>query len=149
MIQINSKVIGEIADRSATAEAFFTYAACRDRNSRNGVSDIKAIRAQMEKEGFTTVPQDLLVMFRELDKVGIGRLQGNQFKWSVPIKSVGQALAEPTKPKVERSAVTPPSNPKNLVFLFEGGKEISVTYTESLSKEDLQLLWNRLLKEVG
>ncbi len=142
---INTKSISEIAERSPTAEAFFTYAACRERNVREGISRLSAIRAQMAKEGFQPVPQDLLVMFRELEQQGIGKLQGNLFKWNVSIKKVGEAANPASEALVVKTHEKPKREVKTLVICFESGKEVSVTLSEPLTKEEASLVANKLV----
>ncbi len=149
MVQVNKNTIAEIAKKSPTAEAFFTYAACRERNVRQGVSRLPAIRAQMSVEGFHPVPKDLVSMFQELARAGVGTLQGKEFKWNVPIREVGQAgsIKEST-PHVEHhiNRVIPQAT-KDLVIMFDTNKEVSIKFTANLTKDEINFIAAKLLKE--
>lgn len=144
MTQLNAEKIAEILQRSPTAEAFATYAACRERNVRDGVSRLPAIRAQMAKEGFHPVPQDLLSMFRELERAGIGKLQGDQFKWSVSIKRVGEAIESPKPVKAESI----PTSAKELVIFFDKNKQVEVRFPENLTPAEIRFVADKLLQEI-
>lgn len=162
MQTFNEKTVQEIAQRTPTAEDFFTYASCRDRNAREGITKIQAIRAQMTKEGFNPIPQDLLSMFRELDRAGIGKLQGDMFKWYVPIKDVGSvALAiEAQKPKtsptkinvdniIKSQEVKPDSTNRELtmVLCLSAAKEVTIHFTPNLTHADVEFIKEKLLRE--
>lgn len=142
---INNSAIAEIADRTPTAEAFFTYAACRERNVREGISRLSAIRVQMAKEGFTPVPQDLLSMFRELEKVGVGQLKGDLFKWSVSIKEVGETISAPREHMAEIPKI--PKSIKTFAVYYDNGRHASISFTPNLTKEEIKFLAEQLLKE--
>lgn len=139
MLPAQVKTLSEIAQKTPTAEAFFTYAACRARNVREGVSRIPAIRAQMTKEGFHPVPQDLLAMFKELEKAGVGQLRGTQFKWHAPIKEIGNALTLKTEPVERRIAAT--------VEKAADGKALlgKILASVTLSPKEIMHLCDRLL----
>lgn len=139
-MSINNKVIAEIAQKSPTAGNFFTYAACRERNVRDGESRLSSIKSQMTKEGFIPVPQDLLLMFKELERIGVGILQGDKFKWLVPIKKIGDAIREPRREILSK-------HEKSLVICFDKHKEASVLYTPNLTKADVHFLCEKLLNE--
>lgn len=151
MTNINQQTIEEIAQRTPTSEAFFTYAACRERNVRAGVSSLPAIKAQMSLEGFHPVPQDLLVMFKELDRAGIGQLRGEKFKWNQPIKKVGEmgSVTKPSKPeKVQRAHHTITTLVERRITMCLGaGKDVEVTIRGNLSDDDCSFIAERLLKE--
>jgi hypothetical protein len=140
---MNTKAIVEIMQKSPTAEQFATYAACRERNARDGVTRLPAIRAQMTKEGFHPVPQDLLTMFRELERAGVGKLSGDKFQWSVSIKQVGEALVEP---KAEAPKQKPEVPTKRFVMCFGNNKEAEISYTSTLTKEEVEFLCSKLLQ---
>lgn len=145
---INNEKVVEILQKSPTAEAFATYAACRNRNVREGISRLPSIRAQMAKEGFHPVPQDLLSMFRELERAGIGHLWKDQFKWNVPIKEVASYLEVPKK-KTSAQVYTHQRAvaEKTLVMSFGTDKKVSITFTPNLSKEDVDFMISKMLKE--
>ncbi len=146
---LNNEKIAEIMQRSATAEAFATYAACRVRHARDGVSKLPTLRAQMLAEGFTPVPQDLLKMFRELEQAGVGKLQGDLFKWSVPIQHVGitpDKAAVEKAPKAVKPAPEAPKAQKSLVIFFDKERSISVQFP-SLTKEEVEFVAKKLLEE--
>lgn len=146
---MNTKAITEIAQKSPTSEAFFTYAACRERNVREGVSRLSAIKAQMTKEGFHPVPQDLLAMFRELERAGVGQLHGDMFRWHVSIRKVGEAVVAPKEaPSVPEIKPRPPTN-RSLVVYFDNGKEITADFTENLTRSEVENFCARLLKSCG
>lgn len=147
---INKNAIAEIAQKTPTAEAFFTYAACRERNVRDGVSRLSALRAQMIGEGFDPVPQELLSMFRELDRAGIGSLKGDFFRWGVPIKKVAEVVFE--KPaRVEPIQKDPlselPKALKSLVIYYADGKEMSISFTPNLTREEVRFALEKVLRE--
>lgn len=139
---LNQEKIAEILQRTPTAEAFANYAACRERNIREGVSKLPAIRAQMSKDGFQPVPQDLLSMFRELERAGVGELKNDMFKWSVSIKEVGRAL-NPAKNEVRPL----PTAHKSLVIFFDKNKEATISFTPNLSVEEVKFLAEKILNE--
>lgn len=148
---IDNEKIVEIAHKTPTSEAFMTYAACRDREVRDGVSQIDALRTQMAKEGFLPVPQDLAKMFKELHTAGVGELRGGMFKWHVSIKEVGKvgmgAKKTVTVPKkAPKPTALGEAGRSTVHMLFASGKEISISYTEKLTKEELDFLHKTLLK---
>lgn len=156
---IDNEKIAEIMQKSPTAEAFATYAACRERNVRDGISRLPAIRAQMAKEGFHPVPQDLLAMFRELERAGVGQLWKDQFKWNMPIKDVGAAFEAPKSetPRTQVAEVKPsahiaPANNHNrriLTMSLGEGKEVSLSFTPNLSREDIRFVMQKALRLCG
>jgi hypothetical protein len=119
----------------------------------------------MAMEGFDPVPQDLLIMFRELERAGIGTLKGECFKWNVSMKKVGLALEDPDKVfadggaiKREYMAVPKPrpvpeiaaqadKNPlKSVVMVLGPGREISIDFTPNLTRSDLDFVMAKLLQ---
>ena len=161
MAQINERVLTEIAEKSATAEAFFEYASKRTRNVRDGVSRIVQIKEQMRHEGYHTIPQDLLSMFKELERAGLGELKGDSFKWNVPIREVGMVVTKRgSRPKavphidpihhsnVHTFADTQRTTPaKSLTIMFASGKEATIQISASLSREEVRILTDKLLQE--
>ena len=145
MTELNTKTLVEIAQKSSTAESFFDYASKRERDVRNAESHIRALRVQMSKEGYHPVPQDLLSMFRELERAGVGVLRGDKFKWNVSVKKLGSAVTETPNAEVMRSAI--PTAQKSLVMCFDKHKEVSISFTPNLSKEEIGFLCEKLLKE--
>jgi hypothetical protein len=144
MTNVNSKAIVEIAERSKTAEAFLNYASTRERNVRGGITKLPAIRAQMHKEGLVAVPQDLLSMFRELERAGIGKLMGDKFQWYVSIRKVGEALeGKPIKEPSPIQAAT-----KSIVIYYGPNKEFKAEFTSNLGKEDLAFAMQKILWEM-
>lgn len=155
MTTINSKAIPEIFQKSPTAEAFATYAACRVRNVRGGTSRLPVIRTQMAKEGFEPVRQDLRSMFRELERAGVGTLKGEYFKWNVPIKTVGLAA---DVPRAHMAEIPPTEAPKrsyesktakaekNLTVYFESGNEVNITYTGVLTRDEADFICHKLTR---
>lgn len=139
---ISNEKIAEIMQQSPTAEAFSTYAACRERNVREGISRLPSIRAQMTKEGFNPVPQDLLTMFKELDRAGVGKLLKDEFKWNISIRDVG-VLAGPQAPLPPKREVSK----KTLVICFGENKDASISFTNNLTKEDIQFLASKMLQD--
>lgn len=161
-MSINMNLVPEILRRSPTAESFATYAARRERKARDGVSRLPAIRAQMAKDGFDPVPQDLLLMFRELERAGIGALKGEYFKWNVSMKKVGLALEGPDKIFTEGGAVkreymaipkpkaTHPlptrASVKSMVVVLGIGREVSIDFTANLTRADIDFVMTKLLQ---
>lgn len=146
---LNNKTISEIAQKSPTAEDFFTYAACRERHVRGGVSKLPDLRTQMKQEGFEPVPQDLLIMFRELHRAGVGELKGDTFKWNTSIKKVGEAVIGKTEILESKPAKTTASSriEKALVVWFDNKKHVSITFTPNLTKDEVSFLASKLLRE--
>lgn len=145
MTQVDNKRIAEIADRTPTSEAFFTYAACRSRNARDGVTPLRAIRQQLAKEGFLAVPQDLLSMFRELERAGVGVLnRAGEFKWNMPIKKVGEMVTH-------KEAVTEPTNIpvalKKVAVFFADNRQALLEFTPNLTKEEVAFLAQKIIDE--
>lgn len=137
----NSKTIAEITQRTPTSEAFAEYASKRERNVRGGVSRLSIIKAQMIKEGYHIVPQDLLAMFRQYHDQGLGELSGDLFKWHISIKQLGNV-------KEYKQRALPEKRPqKNLVVCFSSDKEASVSFTPNLTKEDIQFICDKMLQE--
>ncbi len=148
-MSMNEKEVSEILQKTPTAEAFATYAACRERDVRNGISRLPKIREQMKQEGFHPVPQDLLAMFRELERAGIGKLSGDKFKWFTSIKKVGSA-GSTQSPKMLDSGkkdIVIPKAQKTMVLFFDKNKEITVTFTPNLTRDDVAFLAEKILKE--
>lgn len=149
---LNKAKIVEIMRKSPTAEAFATYAACRERNIRDGVSKLPVIRTQLLKEGFHPVPQELVSMFRELERAGVGVLRGDQFQWHVSIKAIGEAAAahKPTKIKDEHYKQYPELTKrveKTLSICLGSGKDVTISFTTNLSKEDCAWICRELLQQ--
>jgi hypothetical protein len=140
-MNLNSKTIAEIAQKSPTAEAFFSYVSKRERNARGGVSKLPDIKAQLIKEDFNPVPQELLSMFRELERVGVGVLQGDTFKWSVPIKQVGKVL------KSDKVVSSIPKSKRTLAVYFDTQREIEMSFSSGLTREEAKLAMEKLLQQ--
>lgn len=153
MNHINPKAIVEISQKTPTAEDFFTYAACRERNVREGASSLPATRAQLLKEGFSPVAQDLLLMFRELERAGVGRLLGDKFHWNIPIKRLADIVVDKTTVQEKPINLEPrqllnfKSDKKTLVMIFADNREVTVSYSPGVTKEAILLLAERLLQE--
>lgn len=147
---INTERLADILQRSSTAEAFATYAACRERNARSGISKLSALRTQMQKEGFNPIPQDMLAMFKELEQAGLGQLRGDVFKWNLPLKRVGELAEEASVVKLPKPApqlnVEPEAVQRSLVVCFGGNKRVSISITGIVGKEELQMVVSELLK---
>lgn len=135
---LNPDTIMEISQKTPTAEAFFEYASQRERSVRSGLSRLPRIRAQMERAGFHPAPQDLLTMFRELERAGVGRLEGDKFQWQVPIRQLGEYVGAkaPAKPKT-----------RSFVIYFESGRQVSISYTQGLTKEESAFIADCLLTD--
>lgn len=141
MVQVNEKRISEILSQSPTAENFATYAACRQRNTKGGISPLREIRRQMRKEGFTPVPQELLSMFKELDRAGVGALKDGSFKWLLPIRDLGHLAAKDkqgpkVEPKPEPLAVPRSPDRGRLVVVFGVDRTVTVEYPGDISPEE-------------
>lgn len=151
MVQINKEVVAEILQKTPTAESFAAYAANRKREVRNGVSPLLAIRAQMESEGYIAVPEDLLLMFKELDRAGVGKLDRGRFKWHVPIKEVSEVLTGPKRteaPKAAPAASDP--NPSKVLFVsFGPSKDIKISLPGDLTNNEVRYLCSKILQECG
>lgn len=148
---LNPKTVGEIFQRTPTAEAFAAYAACRNRNVRLGISKLPGIRAQMTKEGFDPVPQDLLSMFKELERAGAGTLSDGTFKWNVPIKKIGEIVSdESPKEKIRLALVPPPKEGETtLIVCFPSGKTASISLSSKLTVEECQFMCDKILRTCG
>lgn len=149
MTIFESKLV-EIAQRNPTAENFFAYAAERERDIKLGVSRLPQLREQMRAAGYEPVPQDLLTTFRELERAGVGKLQGDRFRWDMPIKKLGEAVFGPKKekqpaPKAEPRAIE--THERTLVICFGKGREAAIRYTD-LTIEDVDFLREKLLLEM-
>lgn len=145
---MNLELVQTISKQSPTAEAFFDYAASRDRNVRDGISSIQSLRNQMSKDGFHPVTKDLRQMFAELEEAGIGELKGDKFKWNVSIKLVGKPSVKQPSPKI--GVIAKPTNPvqmKNTSIFFGDKKEIHIQFTNNLTQEDLVTALEKVLKE--
>ncbi len=145
MTQLNEGRLIEIAQKTPTAEEFFTYAAGRERNARDGITKLTQIREQMRIEGYHPVPQDLLSMFRELERAGVGKLEKDYFKWAVPIKTVGSTVT--AKPAAKVATPSIPLARKNLVIYFDKSREINLQFTANLTKEEIAFVAEKLLQE--
>lgn len=144
-MMINHEQVTEVLTENKTTEAFATYAACRERNARGGITSIPGIQHQMLKEGFNPIPEELNDMFKDLEKIGVGKLQGNLFKWHMPIRTLGEISQSAIKsPEVIE---TKPKIPMTLVVCFGKDREISITYQERLTRDEINFVVSKLLQE--
>ncbi len=149
MTQINEQVLNEIAERTPTAEQFFEYAATRERNVREGISNLTTLRAQMAKEGYHPIPQDMLRMFKELEHAGLGSLRGDSFKWFTGIRDLANkvgVISKPTNPdKPKLAAVV--SAEMSVSIALAPGKDVSFKIHGVLTSEDCRFIYETLLKK--
>lgn len=92
--ELNKTELKNLAEKSDTAGAVFTVLALRERNRTE--TDLRRLRNELTDEGFKVIPQELTDIFKDLDKMGIGRLmtkpgQPPRFKWFFGMKEVGKA----------------------------------------------------------
>ncbi len=148
MNEVNALTLAEISHKSPTAEEFFTYAACRERHVRGGISSVDSLRDQMRQEGFLPVPKDLVSLLKDLEKVGVGQFKGKFFRWNTSIRSVGEMAHDSSKViPIKKDVKVPAPKTKTLVMCLPGGKEVSITFSTSLTSEEVTFLSEKILKE--
>lgn len=152
---LNQNALQEIAQKSPTSEAFFTYAACKGRMRRGNVTPLSRVRKSLSDEGFLPVPQDLLVMFRELEHLGAGKLQGDKFEWRIPLRTVGEigmGQAPRTKEVVSKPVVKPaltpvaPESTHSLVIVLDPKRQVSINLPGMLNKDEADFIYGKLLQ---
>ena len=141
---INAKVVAEIAQKTPTAEDFFEYCAKRERSARGGISRLPAIRAQMKEAGYEPVPQDLLLMFRELERANFGTLQGDKFKWRVSIKELGETLTAAPERTPEPQGI--PNSVRTLSVYLGRDKEVNIQFTGNLTPDEAHFVYGKFLQ---
>ncbi len=157
MSTVNENVLAGIAERNPTAEGFFNYAAGRERNVRENVSNLPQLRLHMSKKGYHAVPQELLSMFRELERAGIGKFRGQDFMWYTSIKEVGERALGLNKAKVVAKPVKiEPVSPIRITSQVEthltmkiGAKSVTLVCTGTLTKEECQAVYAELLSKAS
>lgn len=162
MNNVSSSALAEIAEKSDTAESFFKYAASRDRNVRGGVSNIKDVRVQMAKEGYHPVAGDLLTLFKELERIGVGTLKDGKFKWNTPLKEIASLVTDSPRNSVAASILNQPSHilsvaesytpkiePQTLYFCFGAGREMSIKLFHGITRSEVEFITKKLLNEIA
>lgn len=164
MTEINKQSIERIAKKNPTAEAIFTLLGCRERN--RGDTNINRLKYDLLDEQFQVVPEDLISTFKELERLGIGKLAGHRFKWFVSLKDVGAAgLGKggdiKTQARAPREMTTQVAvsgttevaktsfvvQTKSLIVALAPHRTITVAFPTDITPDEIRFIAGKMLKE--
>lgn len=100
VIQLDTIKLGGIAKSSGTATEVMLQLASRERNARNGFTNLLAFKAILLREGKKVDDNEYLKFWQDLEAAGIGnyivgrRGQPDRFKWHYHVKDIAVSAIE-------------------------------------------------------
>jgi hypothetical protein len=153
---MDKKELANIANAGPTAKGIFTVLSQRDREARNGVTDLSRVRHDLKQRGFPVLPEEFEKTFLKLEKVGVGKLIRNEekkpmsFKWNRPMKEVTIAAisedyteAAPITKQAARHAAVP--GEKELSVMLGPDRGAYITVPADLTSDEAEFVFKTLL----
>lgn len=149
MTKMDKAKLAQIVNEDPVAKAAFKHFLTRDRNPKDGIMDIRRAKYALQEEGVDVVPEELVSIFRDMEKAGCGKLISEsgkpvRFRWTVNMKEAAKAALSTTgvvSKKTKASGKTDSDgNSRDMVLMLAPGRKARISLPVGLTPDEAEFI---------